>query len=83
MRTVALLSFTRAIRRINKFALPTLAGFSLSSRGHAYLPIGYRFYKSYILRNFHGTRRKFIILKKGFDREFEPLSGALIGIYKS
>ena len=80
MRTVALLSFTRAIRSINKFALPTLAGFSLYPRGNAYLPIGYTFYICYILRNFHGFRRKFIILKKGFDREFEPLSGDLIAI---
>ena len=80
MRTAALLSFTRAIRRSNKFPLPTLAGVSLYPRGHASLPIGYTFYKSYILRNFHGSRRKFIILKKGFDREFEPLAGAVIGI---
>ena len=80
MRTVALLSFTRAIRLSNKFALPTLAVFSLYPRGYAYLPIGYTHYKSYILRNFHGSRRKFIILKKGFVREFEPLSGPLIGI---
>ena len=80
MRTVALLSFTRAIRPINKFALPTLAGFSLDSRGQAYLPIGYTFYIRYILRNFHCSRRKFIILKKEFDREFEPLSGDLIAI---
>ena len=80
MRTVALLSFTRSIRRNNKFALPTLVGFSLYPRGHAYLPIAYTFYKSYILRNFNGSRRKFIILKKGFDREFEPLSGPLIDI---
>ena len=80
MRTVALLSFSRSIRRINKFALPTLAGFSLYPRGHAYLSIGYTCYKSYILRNFHGSRRKFIILKMGFDREFELLSGDLIAI---
>ena len=80
MRTGALLSFTRAIRLINEFAFPTLVGFSLYPRGHAYLSIGYTFYKSYILRNFHGSRRKFIILKMGFDREFEPLSGHLIGI---
>ena len=80
MRTVALISFTRAIRRTNKFALPTLAGFSLYQRVLAYLPIGYTFYISYILRNFHGSRRKFIILKKGFDREFEPLSGPVIAI---
>ena len=80
MRTVALLSFTRAIRRINKFALPILVGFSLYPRGHAYLPIGDTYCKSYILLNFHGYRRKSLILKKGFDREFEHLSGALIGV---
>ena len=75
MRTVALLSFTIVIRPINKFALRTLVGFSLYPRGYAYLPIGYTYNKIYILRNFHGSRREFIILKKGFDREFEPLSG--------
>ena len=80
MRRVALVGFTRALRRINKFALPTLAGFSLYPRGHAYLSIGYTYYISYILRNFHGSRRKFIILKKRFDREYKPLSGELIAI---
>ena len=80
MRRVALVSFTRAIRRSNKFALPTLAGFSLYPRGHAYLPIAYTYNKSNILRNFHGSRRIFKIRKKGFDREFEPLSGEVIGI---
>ena len=40
MRTVALLSFTRAIRLINKFALPTLVGFSLYPRGMLICPSG-------------------------------------------
>ena len=82
MRTVALLSFTRAIRGINKLALPSLAGFSLYPRSPAYLPIPYAYYQINIQRNFQCSRRNFLILKTGFDREFDPLSGALLDMEK-